>query len=346
MSDSGANLLSEQLLLAESEKIIKPNLTVVHSAGPTLAAARLQKDWSVQQVAEQLKLSPRQIVALEANQFEDLPKMVIVRGFVRAYSKLLKLDADFVVGLLPKDTERTQLEAALKPALSTPFLESRLSLMGRQDNSYKYLIGAALLAVFAVVFFLLQRSEILGSAKDWMSRNSASAPDLIASADSAPNALENANSAPAPSAELEQVNTVASNAVTASVSDTKNRTFQELPQVLPNGVRNTGPGGKMEAENLLVEAPAVHPAKPLAMANDVVKLKFSQDSWIQIKKENGGILTSHLAKAGTVEVFDVKETLQVRIGNAAGVAAELRGLPLEITPEKGSNSNVVNLVIK
>lgn len=346
MSDSGVNLLPEQLLLVESEKIIKPNLTVVNSAGTTLAAARLQKGWSVQQVAEQLKLSPRQIVALEANQFEDLPKMVIVRGFVRAYSKLLKLDADFLVGLLPKNTESTHLEAALKPALSTPFLESRLSLMGRQDNNYKYLIGAALLAVFAVVFFLLQRSEILGSAKDWMSRNSESAPDMVVSADSAPNHLENAVSAPAPSAELAQTNTIVPNAAPSSVNDASSQTFQAPPQVLQNGVSNGTPGGKVEAENLLVESSAVHSAKPLAMASDIVKLKFSQDSWIQIKRENGSILTSHLAKAGTVEVFDVKETLQVRIGNAAGVAAELRGLPLEVTPEKGSNSNVVNLVIK
>lgn len=344
MSDSGANLLSEQLLLAESEKIIKPNLTVVNSVGATLAAARLQKDWSIQQVAEQLKLSPRQIVALEANQFEILPKMVIVRGFVRAYSKLLKIDADSVVALLPKDTDSTQLEAALKPALSTPFLESRLSLMGRQENNHRYMIGAALLAVFAVVFFLLQRTEIVGSAKDWMGRNSASAPDSIVSADSAPNAVENAIPAPASSAETAQVGSVIADSAAIGMNAAKNQVIQEQPKTLPGGPSNATPDGIVNAENVLAAAPAVQAASLLAATKDVVKFKFRQDSWIQIKKENGSILTSHLAKAGTEEVVEVKETLQVRMGNAAGVVAELRGSPLEVTPEKGSN--VVNLIIK
>ena len=75
-----------------------------------------------------------------------------------------------------------------------------------------------------------------------------------------------------------------------------------------------------------------------------MKLKFRQDSWIQVRKENGVIVTSHLAKAGTEEVFSVKELLQVRIGNATGVEGILRGAPLEILAEKGSN--VVNLNVK
>lgn len=344
MSDSGVNLLPEQLLLTESEKIIKPTLTVVNSAGATLAAARLQRDWSVQQVAEQLKLSPRQIVALEANQFEILPKMVIVRGFVRAYSKLLKIDADSVVGLLPGDTESTLLEAALKPALSTPFLESRSSLMGRQDNNYRYLLGAALLAVFAVVFFLLQRSEIVESAKDWMGRNSVPATDMVASAATSSSALESSGTAPGSSAEPIQVNPVVFEPVPAALNAARDQSLHQSPQVLSNGVSNGTPGGKIEIETALAESPAARSANLVATASDAMRLKFRQDSWIQIKKENGNIVTSHLARAGTEEIFDVKETLQVKIGNAAGVVVELRGAPLEITPEKGSN--VVNLIIK
>ena len=78
--------------------------------------------------------------------------------------------------------------------------------------------------------------------------------------------------------------------------------------------------------------------------NNQLKLKFKQDSWIQVKRENGTVVTSHLAKAGTEEFFDMKEALQVRIGNAAGVEGWLRGNAMGIVP--GKDSNVVNLNVK
>jgi cytoskeleton protein RodZ len=84
--------------------------------------------------------------------------------------------------------------------------------------------------------------------------------------------------------------------------------------------------------------------QPVVAGNDKLRLKFRQDSWVQVKKENGTVLTSHLAKAGTEEVFEVKETLQLRLGNAAGVDASLRGNAMDITT--GKDSNVVNLIVK
>ncbi|MEB0032331.1 DUF4115 domain-containing protein, partial [Undibacterium sp. RTI2.1] len=78
--------------------------------------------------------------------------------------------------------------------------------------------------------------------------------------------------------------------------------------------------------------------------NNLIKFKFRQDSWILLKRENGSVLTSHMAKAGTEESFDVKEVLQIKIGNAAGVDGTLRGVSLNIAPTK--ESNVFNLSVK
>ena len=139
MSESGVNSFVKQMLdsrLENDRAVLSP---ARQSVGSTLAAARMEKEWTVQQVADQLKLSTKQIVALEEDKFDDLPKLVIVRGFVRTYAKLLKIDADTLVALLPKDVQNIHLQETLKPALSTPFMESRLSLMGRQDSNKKYL---------------------------------------------------------------------------------------------------------------------------------------------------------------------------------------------------------------
>ena len=75
-----------------------------------------------------------------------------------------------------------------------------------------------------------------------------------------------------------------------------------------------------------------------------LRLKFRQDSWIQLKTAAGIVITENVAKAGTEETFEIKEPLQLKIGNAAGVDAWARGNALEIVPAK--DTNVVNLNVK
>lgn len=60
--------------------------------GAALQAAREARELSVPQVADQLKLSSAAVTALEANDWERLPAPVFVRGYVRAYARLVALD--------------------------------------------------------------------------------------------------------------------------------------------------------------------------------------------------------------------------------------------------------------
>ncbi len=62
--------------------------------GAALAAAREALNLSVAEVARQLKLSVSQIEALEAGAYEKLPGPVFVRGFIRNYARLLRLDPE------------------------------------------------------------------------------------------------------------------------------------------------------------------------------------------------------------------------------------------------------------
>jgi cytoskeleton protein RodZ len=62
--------------------------------GSVLSAARQRQGLSVADVARQLKLGVRQIEALEADDYERLPRITFVRGFIRNYAKLLQIDAE------------------------------------------------------------------------------------------------------------------------------------------------------------------------------------------------------------------------------------------------------------
>ncbi|MFN4237122.1 MAG: helix-turn-helix domain-containing protein [Vogesella sp.] len=103
--------------------------SVAQEIGQQLRDARLAKDLSLHDVADRLKLSLRQLEAIEAGQLEQLPGATFVRGFVRNYARFLTLDSAPLIALLdqvypPQRVERIE-PAAVVPAESngiTPWL--------------------------------------------------------------------------------------------------------------------------------------------------------------------------------------------------------------------------------
>lgn len=125
--------------------------------GDRLKAERESRNLSVEQVAGQLNLAVRQIVALEANRFEALPGMASVRGFVRAYAKLLKVDPESLIALIPADkvSQGQQLEPRLMSSASLP--SNRLPSGGRSRAPSPLVIGAIVLMVALLGLFGAQR---------------------------------------------------------------------------------------------------------------------------------------------------------------------------------------------
>ncbi|MDR0250177.1 MAG: helix-turn-helix domain-containing protein, partial [Burkholderiales bacterium] len=72
---------------SSEEKQETPNLTL--TAGFLLKEAREAAGFSIDEVSRLLKLAPRQIQALEQQNFTDLPPRAFVRGFIRNYARLL-----------------------------------------------------------------------------------------------------------------------------------------------------------------------------------------------------------------------------------------------------------------
>lgn len=71
--------------------------TAITGVGQELAAAREARGLALADVAQQLKFAPRQLEALEAEQFSALPGATFARGMVRSYARLLKLDPEPLV---------------------------------------------------------------------------------------------------------------------------------------------------------------------------------------------------------------------------------------------------------
>lgn len=115
------------------------------SAGSVLRHAREARGLTVSDVAQTLKFSERQIVALEENRFSDLPRGQFVRGFIRSYARLVKLDP---VGLLARldqvaPTQHAEVVAPENMGDAGPYV----SLF----NIRRLALGAVVLAVLTIL---------------------------------------------------------------------------------------------------------------------------------------------------------------------------------------------------
>lgn len=75
----------------------EPSLSSKASPGMVLAEARNELKWSVEDVAANLNLRVSVIEALESDDYSDLPGPTFVRGYIRAYARLLGVDESEVV---------------------------------------------------------------------------------------------------------------------------------------------------------------------------------------------------------------------------------------------------------
>lgn len=121
------------------------------TVGDRLRREREKQGLNPHQMAEQLRLRPRQIIALENGDYNNLPGQAFVTGFLRSYANALGLDAVALVGLYKSEHEGT-LRA---PQLAFPEPTSE----GRMPGG-NLIIGTCLAAVIAFSsWYYLQNSD-------------------------------------------------------------------------------------------------------------------------------------------------------------------------------------------
>ncbi|WP_211451324.1 RodZ domain-containing protein [Collimonas antrihumi] len=300
------------------------------SLGAQLASKREQLGWSVPDVASHLKLAPRQIDAIEADNYAALPTMVMTRGFIRSYAKLLGLDATALLATISPAVAAQPVASPIHSQLSTPFSESPFHLMGRSKFAYKWLVVLAVLLLLLAVAIRMDAVPGLQNAIQSLSEKSA-ATDATSAAGG-----DDKASAPA-AAELQAADAVANAALTAA--PTAPATGAAVPEAGVNArLANTATN---VATNAATNTAAVNPAT--ASGGELV-LNFRQDSWVEIKRADNTVLISRLAKAGSTESVDMSQPVNVIIGNIAGVDATLRGAPLDL--KAGSKTNVARVSLK
>jgi len=127
MSENGEPMDSEQDKPANRQHASTP--------GAALAAAREAMGLSVEQVADQLKLAPRQVMAIEQGDIDALPNRAVARGFIRAYAKAMRLDPAPLVAMVEVEGIAGHADATVRPTrVTASFQESRFPSLNERNN--------------------------------------------------------------------------------------------------------------------------------------------------------------------------------------------------------------------
>lgn len=95
------------------------------SSPPTLATARAARGLSLAQAAEQLRLTPEMVLAMEEGRFEALGPPVFARGHLRKYAALVGVPADAVLAAYDVSASRVAESSLIPPAsVHTPVRDS------------------------------------------------------------------------------------------------------------------------------------------------------------------------------------------------------------------------------
>jgi cytoskeleton protein RodZ len=278
--------------------------------GSVLRGKREALGVTLREVSETLNLSITIIQAIEADDYERLPGPVFARGYVRAYARLLGLDPDPLLALSPKRDD---------PATATRRSTGQ-SFGNRLARRPGLILGAVGLLLLVAVLFGLQW---------WPAGDEAGTGGAtVAQREQAERVLEDP---PWNFPELGDPPVVVP--------------FEEAPvedRMAPGG--NPMTGGAVAGPG--PDQPQQTPSTPLrltALGEDRLSLRFTADSWVQVRDASGADLYSELGRAGDHVELVGQGPLRILLGNAPGAQLAFNGEPVPLGPH--TRNNVATLVL-
>lgn len=310
-------------LAAESAATDVLGMAVPPSVGEQLRAAREARQMSASGIAQMLKLSVRQVDALEIDDWSTLPGATIVRGFIRNYARLVDLDSDALMAQLdalrtPKSPDLDLLIATNNAALP------RTGGMGRRDLAV-VLSGLMLAGLALLAYFFVPQEFWQAKLAEWNSVLAPAPPPVPAPEPEPEPATAAGNVDPSPLAPVSE-QTVPSGTPPAADAGVPEKTAP--PAVPPVPSVSAVP---------VVDVKTNQPAP----AGSGLKLIFARPSWVEIRDRSGQVVFSQLNPAGSEREIEGQPPFALIVGNASGVTVRYKGKNVEL--DQRSKEDVARL---
>ncbi len=299
------------------------------SPGDTLREQREQRGLSLQQVADELHLTMHFIRALETDAYDKLPGDVFARGYLRAYANLLGLDSDKMMHAF--NAHVRVKDAAQQSA------RSKRTAKRRKDKNLPWIVfsGVAFVVVAVILWYFNASAEPGSTVSGGVAASAAVAPTQARVPPTSPagTVLSVAQEVmptvvpPVPVAEnnAEDAADIFLPATAVADADLPEDTAQSVeaaPTRPENSVVQTSIS--IDADSRLITVAST--------GNDLVRVEFSGDSWVEVDDSSEGQVFRDIRVAG--DILEVRGTapFSILLGDASAAEVYFNGNQVDIEP--------------
>lgn len=268
--------------------------------GAIFLEERQRQGLSLTDVARQLKLFPRQVDALERDDYAALPGPVFVRGFTRNYARLLGIDAEPLLRAVEARLAPRKGEAAVEPGpVPRPGRPAVLpsahgGASGGRGRMPLYVVSAVIIVVTAY-FATRDRAPQPGPVDVPVGATPAEVPATPA----APVPGPISEAPPAPMAAAPEAAPAAPEAVPAKPV--------AVAPVAPEMEKATGTGPEL-------------------------RFTVAREAWIEVRDGKGRLIFAQLNPEGSVRIVRGTPPLSLVVGNASAVSLTFKGKAVDLVP--------------
>lgn len=283
------------------------------SVGARLKAAREAAGMGLGEVADRLKLSMRQLEAIERDDFTILPGATFVRGFVRNYARFLQIDPEPLMHALDRQFPSAVNDVAnlvRDGAHEAPGHSGETPASDEGGSSGKWIVG--LLAVAA-----------LGGGVAWLA--SSRGGEGRAAADASAAMATELSSAPTGEASVPA----------AFVAETPASAPAVTPAPAPASAPQPVKAASVASAPVLSAPPLAKPQASAAVAaaasGKLVLTVKEAEAWVSVVDATGKKLVFQTLQPGSTQEAVGTPPFKLVIGNASQVAVNFNGQAVDLT---------------
>ncbi|AVG18361.1 XRE family transcriptional regulator [Chromobacterium vaccinii] len=293
--------------------------------GATLKAAREAAGLGLGEVADRLKLSLRQLEAIERDDFDSLPGATFVRGFVRNYARFLEVDSEPLMKALEQ-----HFPSAVNDVAN---LVKGTTAREQAPEPVEAVEEAAEAGAGKWVVLLLLGLAVAGGAYWYANRDGSPEKPAERSANELAPMLTEQSSAPAAKA-------AASESAKAAVQVAKPASAPAAVAAKP--VASAAQAAAKPAASAPAKVAKTQAASaPQSQGADKVSINVKDAAWVSVQDADGRRLIYKVMQPGDPAEVVGTAPFKVVIGNASQVELSYNGKPVDLADKiKGTTAKI------
>ena len=296
------------------------------SVGAKLREERLRQELSEKEVADKLHITMHYVKAIESDCYEKLPGAVFAKGYIKSYAGILELNEGEILQLY-SDISKRQEESKEE--------EIRQKARKRKDRNKPWLILSAIIFIGGFTGLWLYNKF----STDDASQPGAPLPNTQtqeARTSESLNSQISANSQLVPETDVEDDVVATRSPLDTRGSNSSIPTRYSTVESQLDGISSI-PASSAETNaselgsQLLEEAPLQQVISVGEAGNDMLRVSFSGESWIEISDADSNQLYRNIREAGDILEVSGNAPFNILLGDAPFASMTLNGESINVT---------------